>query len=117
MSHITRKTAATKLRKNRVRSKISGTAKRPRLTVTITNLHVNAQLVDDVSAKTMLAASTVGTKASGTLTQKAALIGQEIGQKAKKAKFNAVVFDRNGRRYAGRLKALADAVRKEGIEV
>lgn len=117
MSQITRKAAARTLRKNRVRSKVNGTAQRPRLTVTISNLHIQAQLIDDTAAKTVLAATTVGTKAAGTLTQKAAIVGQEIGLKAKKAKLKSVVFDRNGRRYAGRLKSLADAVRKEGIEV
>lgn len=104
------------LRKNRVRSTVSGTAERPRLTVSISNLHISAQIIDDVAGKTLAAATTVGTKAKGTMTEKAAIVGKDIAAKAKKAKVTAVVFDRNGRRYAGRLKSLADAARKEGLE-
>ena len=104
------------LRKGRVRAKISGTAERPRLTVTISILHVSAQIIDDVAQKTLVSATTVGSKAKGTKTELAAKIGAEIAKKAKKAKINTVVFDRNGRQYAGRLHALADAARKEGLE-
>ena len=104
------------LRKARVRAKVSGTAERPRLSVTISNTHVSAQLIDDVKGHTLASATTVGTKATGTMTEKCAAIGTEIAKKAKKAKINAVVFDRNGRQYAGRLSALADAARKEGLE-
>lgn len=104
------------LRKNRVRAKVSGTAERPRLTVTISNLHVSAQLIDDVAGKTLATATTVSTKATGAMTEKSAAIGTEIAKKAKKIKISAVVFDRNGRQYAGRLKALADAARQEGLE-
>jgi len=112
----TKKLANKQLRKNRVRAKISGTAARPRLTVTISNMHVSAQLVDDEKQHTVAAATTVGAKVTGTMTEKAATIGTQIAKKAKKAKVTAVVFDRNGRQYAGRLKALADAARKEGLE-
>lgn len=104
------------LRKGRVRAKVQGTAERPRLTVTISNTHVSAQIIDDVKGHTLASATTVGTKATGTMTEKCAVVGTEIAKKAKKAKINAVVFDRNGRQYAGRLKALADAARKEGLE-
>jgi large subunit ribosomal protein L18 len=104
------------LRKARVRSKVHGTTERPRLTVTISNMHVSAQLIDDDKQRTIASATTVGTKATGTMSEKAAVIGAEIAKKAKKAKLTAVVFDRNGRQYAGRLKALADAARKEGLE-
>lgn len=104
------------LRKNRVRAKISGTAERPRLTVTISNKHVSAQLIDDVKQHTIVSATTVGTKQTGSITEQAAFVGTEIAKKAKKAKITAVVFDRNGRQYAGRLSALAEAARKEGLE-
>ena len=104
------------LRKARVRAKVSGTAERPRLSVTISNVHVSAQLIDDVKGHTLASATTVGAKATGTMTEKCAIIGTEIAKKAKKAKITAVVFDRNGRQYAGRLSALADAARKEGLE-
>ena len=79
-------------------------------------MHVSAQLIDDTAGNTLAAATTVGSSAKGTMTEKCALIGTEIAKKAKKAKINVVVFDRNGRQYAGRLKALADAARKEGLE-
>jgi len=104
------------LRKNRVRSKVSGTEKRPRLSVTISNLHVSAQLIDDVNGKTLVAATTVGSKQKGTKSELAAWVGSELAKKAVKAKIKHVVFDRNGRAYAGRLSALADAARKEGLE-
>lgn len=113
---LAKKLLGRSLRKARVRSKVSGTAERPRLTVTISNTHVSAQIIDDVKQHTLVSATTVGTKATGTMTEKSTLIGAEIAKKAKKVKVTAVVFDRNGRQYAGRLKALADAARKEGLE-
>ena len=116
MANFAKKLLNKKLRKNRVRAKVSGTAERPRLSVTITNMHVSAQIIDDVKQITLVSATTVGTKQAGTITEQAAIIGAEIAKKAKKAKINTVVFDRNGRQYAGRLSALADAARKEGLE-
>jgi len=113
MSDISNK----QLRKNRVRSHVSGTVERPRLSVFISNTHINAQIINDTDGKTIASATTVGSKsAAGTMTEKAAIVGKEIGAKAKKAKVAKVVFDRNGRKYAGRLKALADAARNEGLE-
>lgn len=103
-------------RKARVRSTVHGIAQRPRLSVTISNIHVSAQLIDDVKGHTIASATTVGAKATGTMTEKAAKVGADVAKKAVKAKVKAVVFDRNGRQYAGRLKALADAARKEGLE-
>lgn len=116
MSNLAKKLLNKSLRKNRVRSKVTGTAERPRLTITISNKHVSAQLVDDEKQHTLAAATTVGAKQNGTMTEQAAFVGVEIAKKAKKAKISAVVFDRNGRQYAGRLGALADAARKEGLE-
>jgi large subunit ribosomal protein L18 len=116
MANLAKKLLNKKLRKNRVRAKVSGTAERPRLSVTITNMHVSAQVIDDVKQTTLVAATTVGTKQAGTITEQAAIIGAELAKRAKKAKINTVVFDRNGRQYAGRLSALADAARKEGLE-
>lgn len=116
MANLVKKLLNKRLRKNRVRAKVAGTADRPRLTVTISNKHVSAQIVDDVKGHTLAAATTVGAKQAGSLTEQAAWVGAEIAKKAKKAKISAVVFDRNGRQYAGRLHALADAARKEGLE-
>ncbi|MCL1930077.1 50S ribosomal protein L18 [Candidatus Saccharibacteria bacterium] len=106
------------LRKARVRAKVCGSGDRPRLSVVVSNIHVSAQIIDDEKGKTLVAATTVGMKeAKGkTLSEKAAIIGATIGKAAKKAKISKVVFDRNGRAYAGRLSALADAARKEGLE-
>lgn len=116
MSNLAKKLLGKSLRKNRVRSKVTGTAERPRLTVTISNRHVNAQIIDDVKKHTLVASTTVGTKQEGSLAEQAAFVGTDIAKKAKKAKITTVVFDRNGRRYAKRLAALSDAARKEGLE-
>jgi large subunit ribosomal protein L18 len=110
------KSKSLALRKARVRSVVSGTAERPRLTVTISNIHISAQIIDDVSKKTLVAATTVGANQKGTMTEKAVFVGTEIAKKAKKAKITAVAFDRNGKQYHGRVKALADAARAEGLE-
>jgi large subunit ribosomal protein L18 len=116
MANFAKKLLNKTLRKNRVRSKVTGTAERPRLTVTISNMHVSAQFIVDVKHHSLAASTTVATKQTGTVTEQAAFVGADIAKKAKKAKINAVVFDRNGRQYAGRLSALADAARKEGLE-
>jgi large subunit ribosomal protein L18 len=116
MANLAKNLLNRTLRKNRVRAKVTGTAARPRLTVTISNKHVSAQIIDDVAQKTLVAATTVGAKQTGTLSEQAAFVGADIAKKAKKAKITSVVFDRNGRQYAGRLSALADAARKEGLE-
>lgn len=118
MANLAHKLLNRDLRKARVRAKVSGTAERPRLSITISNKNVSAQLIDDVAGKTLAAATTVGNKAnaSSPISDKCAFIGTEIAKKAKKAKITAVVFDRNGRAYAKRLSALADAARKEGLE-
>ena len=100
----------------RTRAKIHGTAERPRLTVHISNLHITAQVIDDDKKVTLAYATTVGSKISGSKTEKAAAIGKEIAEKAKKAKVKAVVFDRGANDYAGRMSALAEAARKEGLE-
>ena len=116
MADLQKKLLNRRLRKNRVRARVNGTADRPRLTVFISNKHVSAQIIDDTKGITIVSATTVGTKLAGSMTELAANVGSDIAKKAKKAKINAVVFDRNGRQYAGRLSALADAARKEGLE-
>jgi large subunit ribosomal protein L18 len=104
-------------RRARVRSRISGTAVRPRLSVKITNRHITAQLIDDTTSTTLAFATTVkNAAAKGTMTDRSVLIGKEIAEQAKKHKIKAVVFDRNGRLYHGRLHALAEAARNEGLE-
>ena len=103
-------------RAKRTRAKIHGTAERPRLSVHFSNQHIVAQIVNDDTGKTLVYATTVGSKLTGTKTEKAAKIGEEIAKKAKTAKIKKVVFDRGSKLYAGRMSALADAVRKEGLE-
>lgn len=103
-------------RAKRTRAKIHGTAERPRLTVFFSNQHIVAQIIDDDKGKTLAYATTVGAKMTGTKTEKAAKIGAEIAKKAKTAKVKKVVFDRGSKLYAGRMSALAEAARKEGLE-
>jgi large subunit ribosomal protein L18 len=103
-------------RKRRIRSVVTGTAARPRLTVHVSNLHVSAQIIDDGVHKTLSEVTTVGTNQTGSLSEKATWVGGEIAKKAKAAKIKSVVFDRSGKLYHGRIKALAEAARKEGLE-
>ena len=106
----------TTFRAKRTRAKIHGTAERPRLSVHISNMHITAQIINDDDSKTLAYATTIGSKLTGTRTEKAAAIGKEIATKAKKANIKSVVFDRGAKLYAGRMSALADAARKEGLE-
>ena len=103
-------------RANSTRAKIHGTAERPRLSVHFSNLHITAQIIDDDKKVTLAYVTTVGSKMTGTKTEKAAKIGAEIAKKAKAAKISKVVFDRGAKLYAGRMHALAEAARKEGLE-
>ena len=104
------------MRKARTRAKIYGTSERPRLAVHFSNLHITAQIIDDDKKTTLAYATTKGAKMTGTKTEKAAKIGEEIAKKAKAAKVSKVVFDRGAKLYAGRMNALAEAARKEGLE-
>lgn len=103
-------------RAKRTRAKIHGTAEQPRLSVAISNRHIIAQVIDDDKGVTLAYATTVGANAKGSMTEKAALVGTEIAKKAKAKKVSKVVFDRGSKLYAGRMSALADAARKEGLE-
>ena len=116
MSELENKLAKAGRRAKRVRAKVFGTAERPRLAVRISNLHLEAQVIDDQKRVTLASATTVGKKLTGTKTEKAAVIGAEIAKAAKKAGIKQVVLDRGSRKYAGRLSALAEAARKEGLE-
>lgn len=118
MSKLSNKLMSKLLRKNRIRARVNGTPERPRLSVFISNLHVSAQIIDDTQQKTLVSSTTATAKsaATGNKTEKAAWVGTDIAKKAKKAGINKVVLDRAGRQYKGRLHALADAARKEGLE-
>lgn len=99
-------------RKRRIRAKVFGTQDRPRLTVYCSLTRVYAQLIDDMNQKTMAAAASK----KGKSIKEATKVGEDIAAAAKKLKLTSVVFDRNGRKYHGRVKALAEAVRAAGLQ-
>ena len=105
-------------RHKRVRGKVSGTAERPRLVVTRSNRGIVAQLVDDREARTVASASWVQLKKTfkGDKKAQAAEVGKLLAESAKQAKVEAVVFDRGGYLYHGRVKGLADAAREGGLK-
>jgi len=117
MERLKHKLKNRQLRKNRVRSVVSGTTERPRLSVFISNTHISAQIIDDTTHATLAAVSTVGNKKlTGTMTEKSVWVGTEVAKKAVAKKITKVAFDRSGRKYHGRVKALADAARQNGLE-
>jgi large subunit ribosomal protein L18 len=117
MSNLSTKLQNLARRKHRIRAVVSGTTERPRLSVSISNAHVTAQVIDDTKHVTLAYATTVGQKSvTGTMTERAEWVGKEIAKKAKLKKVSKVVFDRGGRLYHGRIKALADAARQAGLE-
>jgi large subunit ribosomal protein L18 len=105
-------------RHRRVRGKVSGTAERPRLAVFRSNKGISAQLIDDMSGKTLAGASWIGLKKSfkGNKTEQAAEVGKLLAAAGQKAGVEAVVFDRGGYLYHGRVKALADGAREGGLK-
>ena len=113
MNKLQKKQAALARRHRRVRGKISGTPERPRLCVTRSNNNIYVQFVDDVAGKTLCGVSTLGPefKAKG-----ATALGEIAGKKAQECGITAVVFDRGGNLYHGRIKALADAAREAGLK-
>lgn len=104
--------------KYRIRHKVSGNEEKPRLTVFRSNKEIYAQLVDDVTGRTLAAASTAekGVEKKGTKIEMAAIVGKLIAERALSAGVNQVVFDRNGYLYHGRVKSLADAAREGGLK-
>ena len=103
-------------RKYRIRKRIVGTAERPRLTVRPTLKHIYAQVVDDATGKTLASSSSVQLKITGGTVDAAKAVGKAIAESAQAASLTRVSFDRNGRLYHGRIKALADAAREAGLE-
>jgi len=104
-------------RKASIRKKIHGTPERPRLTVYKSNRHTYVQAVDDLAGKTLAAASNLESAHRDIVNKTAALVklGQLIAERLKAKNITAVVFDRNGYRYHGKVKAIADGARKAGI--
>jgi len=112
------KRAAIKRRHIRIRKHISGTAERPRLVVTRSNRHIVAQVIDDVKGHTLASASTLDAsiRGEGEKSAQAVKVGALVAERAKAAGVEAVVFDRGGNQYAGRIAALADAAREAGLK-
>lgn len=121
MNRIKLKNVRHERRDRRVRKDISGTPGRPRLTVFRSLKHIYAQVIDDVSARTLASASTadadIRAKATGlTKVEESRLVGTLLAERAKAANVSTVAFDRNGFLYHGRVKALADAAREGGLD-
>lgn len=98
----------------RVRAKVSGTTARPRLAVFRSNKNIYAQIIDDSTSTTLVAANDMK-ESKGSKTDRAQAVGKAIAEAAKVKKIEAVVFDRGGYLYAGRVKALAEAAREAGL--
>ena len=103
-------------RQTRVRSKIHGTASRPRLSVFRSLTSISAQLIDDNAGKTIASASDKEIKGKATKTEKAAQVGKMIASKAAEKKITEVIFDRGSYQYHGRIKAVADGAREGGLK-
>ncbi len=117
MSTINRKTIRQRIHK-RIRRKVTGTAERPRLAVHYSNQHIYAQVIDDSAGKTLVSASTMDKsfeKASSNV-EGAQQVGKLLAERAKGFNISAVVFDRGGHLYHGKVKALADAAREAGLQ-
>ena len=116
MTRLTTRDARAR-RRRRVRGKVSGTAERPRLAVFRSNVGIYAQLIDDLDGKTLASASSKGLPKSfkGTKTAQANEVGKRLAAAAKQAGIEAVVFDRAGYLYHGRVKALAEGAREGGL--
>lgn len=112
------KNATRRKRHARVRAKLSGTEARPRLNVFRSNKHIYAQLIDDVNGVTLASASTLDKEVNveGNNLETAKQIGELIAKRAVEKGYKSVVFDRGGYLYHGRIKALADAARENGLE-
>jgi len=120
MDKLKAKQAALARRHRRVRGKVNGTVERPRLCVNRTNLHIYAQVIDDVNGRTLAAASSVDSELKASLKNGATIdaakaVGELVGRRAKEAGVDEVVFDRGGRLYHGRVQALADGARSAGL--
>lgn len=111
----TTKRIKRQIRHNRVRSIISGSASRPRLSVYKANRHIYAQLIDDEAGKTLVSVSSMEIKKKDKKTAIASEVGKMLAQKALAAKVKEIVFDRGGFAYHGRVKSLAEGAREGGL--
>ncbi|TVQ24936.1 MAG: 50S ribosomal protein L18 [Spirochaetaceae bacterium] len=119
MKRLKIKTKQKLRRRARVRGKISGTATRPRVSVFKSNKHLYVQVIDDISGHTLTQVSTMGgeTKGLKVTVSDGEKVGKSLGEKMKAAGIAEVVYDRNGNRYHGVVKAIAEGVRSVGIKV
>ena len=119
MYHVKLRKENIEKRKLKVKSRISGTAETPRLCVFKSNKYIQAQIIDDAKGDTLVALTSQKIKESKkmTKTEEAFEVGKEIAEKSLEKKIKEVVFDRNGYRYHGRVKALADGARKGGLKL
>ncbi len=115
MKSINSKTAKRARIKKKIRSKISGSSARPRLSIYKSNSNIYAQIVDDTLGKTLASASDVK-DTKGTKKERAVSVGKLIAERAVSLKIGEVVFDRNGFNYTGRVKLLADSAREAGLK-
>ena len=116
MSTLTRK-QQTQKRHKRLRRYLTGNSQRPRLSVFRSNNHIYAQVIDDVTGTTLASSSSADSALSGaTKTESAEKVGANIAQKCKDKGINQIVFDRGGYKYHGRVKALAESARSNGLE-
>lgn len=117
MSTINRKTIRQRIHK-RIRRKVTGTATRPRLAVHYSNQHIYAQVIDDSAGKTLISASTMDKsfENASSNVESARKVGALLAERAKGSNISAVVFDRGGHLYHGKVKALADAAREAGLQ-
>lgn len=104
--------------KYHIRKKVKGSAERPRLSVFRSNTSIYAQIIDDITGKTLVSASNVdlGGRKENTNVEVATQVGKKIAEKAQEAGIQAVVFDRNGYLYHGKVKALAEGAREGGLK-
>ena len=115
MSTTNTKNSRRASRHNRVRAKVKGTAQRLRVAVYKSNQFIYAQVIDDATGTTIVSASDMAAK-SGTKTERAQAVGVEVAKLAMAKGIKSVIFDRNGFKYTGRIKALADSARNGGLQ-
>ena len=121
MSDSAKKNREARIRRHRrVRKKVKGTAERPRLAVFRSNKHLSLQVIDDITGRTLVSASTTEPElkgnGSGATVEAASRLGTVLAERAKVAGISQVVFDRGGYKYHGRVKALAEAAREAGLD-
>ena len=119
MTQVATRDAARQKRHERIRLRLAGTTSRPRLAVFRSLNHIYAQIIDDSTGRTLVAASSVEKELRGskqTKTEEAKIVGRLVAERAKSAGVEQVVFDRAGFRYHGRIRSLADAAREAGLD-